>query len=302
MDITFDEIGHTYTRRGKIVPNVTSILGAVYGTGLEGAPMKYVKPATEKGKIGHKEFENYLKNGVVGSSKEFVVWHEWFNYIEDFLVNYECEKIIFGETPSGCFAGTADFIANGFVYDWKTSKTATRAQIIKWQRQLSFYIYALRQMGYAINEPAKIVHITENVCVIPVAYLGDKWVEKTMELYKDILAGKKTQQDAILSEQKALEKVSAKEIKTLENTMLKIVELEKKADEIKERIKEEMGKRGILSLNFGKVKMTYVAEHIRRDFNKKDFKEDEPELYEQYLTEVKVKPSLRVTIKENEND
>ena len=295
--IEFNEELHLYFDNDKLVPSVNQILDVVYGSSVSGAPDKFLKPATAKGTKFHKEVDVYLKTGKQGESKEFSVWHEWFSFIGDFLVNYESEKIVYAETPYGCFAGTIDLLER-FVWDWKTCKTISRKQLERYQKQISMYIYAARKMGYAVNEPGKIVHITDKVEILNVEYLGDKWVEKTMALYKDIQNGEKTQEQAILAQQKALEKVSAKDIKALETKLLKIVELENQVKEIKERIKEEMGNRGIYSLKFGKVSFTYVSEHVRHDFDKKTFEEDEPELYASYLTEVKVKPGLRVKIED----
>ena len=96
----------------------------------------------------------------------------------------------------------------------------------------------------------------------------------------------------------ALEKVSASELNVLENTLLKIVELEKQAEAIKEKIKDEMGKRGIYSLNVGKVKMSYVAEHSSQRLDSKALKEQMPDVYFKFTKETKVKPSLRVTIED----
>ena len=304
MEIIFDEVGHTYTNKfGEVLPNPTTILGTVYGTGLENAPVYYVDRASAKGTKFHKEVHGYLTTGKQGTTKEFNTWHEWYSFYDGYIVSYESEKIVYAHTPSGSFAGTLDFLANGFVYDWKTCKAATKKQIKKWQMQLSFYIYAARQMGYAVNEPGKIVHVSgDELEIINVDYLGDEWVENTMALYKDILEGRKTQEHAVLSEQKALEKVSDKDLKTLENTMLKIVELEKQAEEIKSRIKEEMGRRGIYQLEIGSVKMTYVSEHTSKKFDSTKFKAEHADLYKKYIKESPVKASLRVTIKENENE
>ena len=245
MKIIFDEVGHTYTNEfGEVLPNPTTILATVYGTGLENAPVYYVDRASAKGTKFHKEVHEYLTTGKQGTTEEFNTWHEWFSFYEYAIVSYESEKIVYAHTPSGSFAGTLDFLANGFIKDWKSWKTSTRKQIKKGQMQLSMYIYAARQMGLPINEPAQIIRINgKDLEIINVDYLGDAWVEKTMALYKDIVEGRKTQQDAILSEQKALQTVQERDIQALENTMLKIVELEKQADEIKERIKTEMGKR-----------------------------------------------------------
>lgn len=295
MIISFDEKTHSYTFNGKEIPSVTQIIGTVYGTGLEKAPKHFVERAAEKGTNIHKAIETYLNEGKDSNLKEFKLWKNWWGEHND--GNYQCEKIVFGNTKDGYFAGTLDFFHNGFIYDWKTCKTATRKQVEKWQKQLSFYIYALRQMGYAVNEPAKVVHLTDKIDFINVDYLGDEFVEETMALYKDIKEGKKTQEQAILSEQKELETVSKKDLVILEDVLLQMKALETVVNEYRDKIRAEMERRGILNVTAGKVTMTYVPGTIRQTFDSKSFKNDDPDLYAIYLKDTEVKPSVRITVK-----
>jgi hypothetical protein len=296
MIISFNEEKHAYTNEAHaVIPSVTQILGTVYGTGLENAPAYFVNRAADKGTAIHKAIESYLNDGKKSTIKEFIVWQKWYEGFKN--KPFDSEKIIYAQTPNGAFAGTLDFLCDGWVYDWKTCKTATRQQIQKWQKQLSFYTYALRQMGYAVNEPGKILHLTDTYEVINVDYLGDEFVEKTMALYKEIKDGKKTQEQAILSEQKELETVSQKELQTLEDVLMQIQALELVAEDYRAKIKAEMERRGILDLQVGRVKMTLIPGTIRQTFDTRAFRNDDPALYAIYLKNTEVKPSLRITVK-----
>lgn len=288
--IRFDQENHLYFNgKGFILPNPTQIIGKVYGTGLENAPTEFVNRAAEKGHFHHAEFDTYIKTGKKGTSLEFEAWYRRFSNTIPVMVG-ESEKIVSAETPYGAFAGTVDLIGNGFLYDWKTCKTATRQQVKKWQMQLSFYCYALRKMGYTVNEPLKIVHVNGNdLEVINVDYLGDEFVEETMRLYSAGEVAEKPQYD--------LETVSQKDLALLEDTIFQIETLEKVVANIREKIKDEMERRKILDLQVGRVKMTYVAGTIRQTFDSKKFKQDDPELYASYLKNTEVKPSLRITVK-----
>lgn len=290
MIITFDEQKHVYTNeKGEIIPSVTQILGKVYGTGLENAPSYFVERAAEKGTAIHKEIETYIQTGKMGKTPEFKVWHEMFVCHKEARSGWESEKIILGNTKFGSFAGTVDLLAYGFLYDWKTCKTATRKQIDKWQKQLSFYAYALRQMGQAVNEPLKIGHLTDKCEIIKVDYLGDEFVEETMRLYQ---AGETPKE-----EHYELETVPQKELQVFEDILLQMQALETVADSYRTRIKEEMERRGILNLQVGRVKITLVPATIRQSFDTKAFKKDDPDLYSIYLKNAEVKPSLRITVK-----
>lgn len=293
--IKFDAENHLYfDEQGYIVPGPSEIIATVYGTGLENAPKFFVDRAANKGHIAHAEIDNFLKTGQEGESAEFRVWHRWWTFSARFD-KYENEKIVYAQTPSCAFAGTLDFYANGWLWDWKTSKTATKAQIEKWTMQLSFYCYAMRQMGYVVNEPLKILHITDKFSTIHIKYLGDKFVEETMAKYKDIVAGKAVQQVKPAPVQE-LQTVSQNDLQILEDTIFQIETLEKVVDNIREKIRVEMETRGILYLQIGKVKMTYVAGGVRKGLDSKKFKEEQPALFASYLKETQYKPSLRITI------
>lgn len=291
MNITFDEVGHTYTdQHGNIIPSVTQILGKVYGTGLEDAPSFFVERAANKGTAIHKEIDTYLKTGKQGETPEFKAFWKWFSFGGS--GKWESEKIIYATTPYGSFAGTADFL-DTFLRDWKTCKTATKKQIKKWQMQLSFYYYALIRMGYALNLPLKIMHLTDTLEVINVEYLGDKFVEETMEMYS------KGEAVIDVSTPKELQTVSENELLVLQATIMQIEALEQRAQEIREKIKDEMERRGILDVRVGDVKITYVSGTVRRSFDSKTFKAEHEDLYKQYQKDVEVKPSVRITIQED---
>lgn len=286
MNLTFDEVAHTYTdNMGNIVPSVTQIIGKVYGTGLESAPSEFVKRAAEKGTAIHKEIDNYLKTGVNGATPEFRAWKKW--YVPGGVILGE--KMIFGQTPYGNFAGTLDLYKGGWLYDWKTCKTATRQQISKWQKQLSFYAYAMRQFEYPVNEPMKIIHLVDETYeVIPVDYLGDEFVETTMALYKD-----GTQPEEQTTE---LQTVSKNDLQVLGMVLTQIKELEKVADEYREQIRKEMEQRGILNLTIDNVKISYISGTKRKAFDSASFKKDHNDLYLQYQKETTVKPTVRITV------
>ena len=292
--ITFDEEKHQYTnaRTGEVLPSVTQIINAVYGSGLEQAPSKFVERAAEKGSKIHAEIDTYLTKGTIGETPEFKTWLNWSGFSKkNIYCAYLAEYIVSTDTKYGSFAGTVDFFANGFVYDWKTSKTATRKQLEKWQMQLSMYCYALRQMGNIVNEPLKVVHITDKVEVINVEYLGDEWVENTVKMYYE---GQKVENKPETS----LQTVDEKTLAHFGNVLKQIAELEKSIEPIREQIKAEMEKRKILALKAGNVSVTYVAPTKRETFDTKRFKAENVDLYKQYTKTSEVKSSIRIKLGE----
>ena len=153
MNITFDAENHLYFNgKGFIVPSVTEIIGAVYGTGLENAPAYFVERSAEKGTKIHKEIEAFidsepLPEELTAETNEFIDYVAAGNL--DLKPFSKTEQILWASTPFGEFCGTADLFCNGWLIDFKTSKTATREQKDKWQKQLSLPLcYEERRQKY----------------------------------------------------------------------------------------------------------------------------------------------------------
>jgi predicted phage-related endonuclease len=93
-----------------------------------------------------------------------------------------------------------------------------------------------------------------------------------------------------------LQTVSQEELMVLEETLRMIDVLEDRANSIREKIKEEMEKRGLLSVTIGPVRASYVAGSVKHTFDTKKFKEDHADLYKQYQKDTTVKPTVRITV------
>ena len=144
-------------------------------------------------------------------------------------------------------------------------------------------------MGYIVNEPLKVVHITDKVEVINVDYLGDEWVENTVKMYYE---GQKVGSKPETS----LQTVDEKTLSQFGSVLKQIAELEKSIEPIREQIKAEMEKRKILALKVDNVSVTYVSPTTRETFDTKRFKAENVDLYKQYIKTSEVKASIRIKL------
>ena len=307
--ITFDEENHIYYVEGFITPSVNEINNEVYGSGLENAPAFFVERAAAVGKKVHKQIEDFIhfKKTTTLSTKDYFVdkcselLPQTAQFIEfsdkhlDLALYSVSEQIVFAETPYGNYCGTADLFCNGWLIDYKTSKTASKGQIEHWQRQLSFYYYALKQQGKHLLG-MKVLHLTANNCEeITLDYLGDDFVLETMKAYQ---AGKslKKEKEQPSSE---LQTVSQEELVKFASTVKQIKFYKELIKSVEDKIKAEMEARNILSLNIGDVLISYTAPTKRRDFNKAKFKAEHGDLYDAYITETPVSSSIKIKVKNN---
>lgn len=73
--------------------------------------------------------------------------------------------------------------------------------------------------------------------------------------------------------------------------------LAEKESEIKQAILEEMESKGIIKLDTDSIVITYVAETDRENFDKKKFREEYPDIYDNYITMSPVKSCIKIKVK-----
>lgn len=76
-----------------------------------------------------------------------------------------------------------------------------------------------------------------------------------------------------------------------------ITELKKIQDDVKKAIIEEMEQKGVVKLDNDVVTITYIAPTDRETFDSKKFKEEQPDMYDEYVKISPVKASVRIKVK-----
>lgn len=77
----------------------------------------------------------------------------------------------------------------------------------------------------------------------------------------------------------------------------RIKELKEQEDELKSRILAEMEEKGLVKLETDDLTINYIASTDREDFDKKRFKEDNQDLYDEYVKMTPIKASIRIKVK-----
>ena len=299
MAIIFDEVAHTYTddRTGEQLTPVNYLINQVYGSGYEYVKKSILNARANRGRLIHLDVHNWMTRGGYYGMKfiETRALVGWLERNDISLKVVESEKIV---SVSGMFAGTADLVTGpakkAHLWDYKTNvNKPTKKMIAHWQKQLSFYKYALDRMGYKI-EKMTILHLSGANCTpYELEYLGDNFVEETVQAFKE---GRKIDEKPKVF---ALTQVNRRAVAKLEKTLKKIATLEKQIEPIRESLKAEMEKRGIDSLKLGQVSITYIGPGKRKSFDTKRFKAENEGLYTKYVTETEVKSQIRIKVEEN---
>ena len=73
--------------------------------------------------------------------------------------------------------------------------------------------------------------------------------------------------------------------------------IEEKQKSLKKAILDEMEAKGIIKVETDDLAITYVQPTDREDFDKKQFRSDNPDLYDEYIRMTPVKASIRIKVK-----
>jgi regulator of replication initiation timing len=92
-----------------------------------------------------------------------------------------------------------------------------------------------------------------------------------------------------------LRKEVAEEIANFQRT---IKHIQKREAELKQAILEEMEAKGIIKIESENLIITYIAPTDREKFDAKQFRADNPDEYDEYVSIVPVKASVRIKVKE----
>lgn len=77
----------------------------------------------------------------------------------------------------------------------------------------------------------------------------------------------------------------------------KIKKLKEQEDLLKQSILEEMEAKGIVKIENDDLLINYIAPTDRETFDSKKLREDNPDLYDEYVKISKVKASIRIKVK-----
>lgn len=78
----------------------------------------------------------------------------------------------------------------------------------------------------------------------------------------------------------------------------KIKKLKEQEDLLKQSILEEMEAKGIVKIENDDLLINYIAPTDRETFDSKKLREDNPDLYDEYIKITKVKSSIRIKVKQ----
>ena len=292
--LKFDEETHTYTLNGNKLISVTTLLAKHHlSPSYEGVDPELLKKSAEYGNMVHKEIENYIKLGeYTNNSMELASFVKWLDNSGYEIVDSEylvCNDIIGGKVDLLLkHQDTGVYV----IADIKTTSIIHK-ESVSWQLSLYNYLEEnVAQVGMCLHF---LKDGTLEVESVPLKTQQD--VEKLVECER--------QGELFTYELEGLDNalVDLSRVETLiasYKALIKQAEAEQKT--IHDQVRAEMESRNIKTLDLPNMKITIVEDSTRETLDSKKLKVEQPEIYSQYVKQTQVKGSLKITLKEKNNN
>lgn len=294
--VEFNESTHQYFLEGKELQGITSTLvHRAYPHDYDGVSEEKLAERAEYGHKVHDMLEFCITNGVDSQMPE---WDMFKAIVEEHgLTIVRCEYIV---TDFQRFASPIDLV----MMDWEGKiylvdlKTNYAPPIDKATIQLSWYKRQFEAMNRDLNvagcaviwvrDDAKRGHLSGYYPITP-------WADEALDLLID-----SELRDLPFDISQTYGDLPARVYDVQQYLLQLEAEVKAKTDElkqIKDGLCQIMLERNIKSFTTSVLKMTTVAPKPRKTFDSKGFAKDHPDLYDQYMKESEVKPSVRITYK-----
>lgn len=307
-DIIFDEEKHIYSCGNYQYISVTQLLKKHHiGSSYDGVNPTILEKARKRGTQIHEEVEDYIVNGRAPSLYEEA--GAICNQLDFLQKTHDLESEVITATPFDykvLVAGKIDIKATNketkavSLYDIKTYKEFTRESLYYTTWQLSLYSFLERLKNPKLKiESLNVFYfgkerdlaLCDEVKAIP-----DEEIEKLIDLESmDLIYTPK--QDELPST--LLDNKSISSFKKLEALQNQVKAQQEALKEAKARILKYMQENNILKAvsQDGSVSITRIEESIKESIDSKRLKEEKPDIYKEFLTQTKVKGSLRIYFK-----
>lgn len=311
--VTFDAITHSYFIGDKEIIGVTSLMkGMGLSPDYSGIDPHVLNHAAARGTAIHKTLESYDNGENVlipitvsdneGGTATFDTSEELKAYkglylnvlASEYLVsdNETCASMI-----DKVIAVSEDEVALG---DIKTTSTL-HTEALEWQLSIYAYLFELQNQGVKVRDLYGI-HVRDGRAkAVQVRRIPSEEVERLLTAYRngEDYDGRR-KEDAlslVLKDEEIADLINGE--RQIADIEISLKHAQEQVKESKERIYAYMLANGIKELHCKSGKYTLRTPTVRKGFDSKRFKKDNPELYGKYATTSEVKGSI--TFKFNES-
>lgn len=279
-NIVFDEINHTYTLNGELLPiqGITRMIDRqIFGGKMQNVPESILRKYAEFGSLVHKEIQDYYENGDLPTTDEAMA------FVTQGIQCLESEYVVGDER----IATAIDFVGRDlYLYDFKTS-TILDKERLSWQLSICAYLFE-RQTEKKVKGLMG-VHLRGKECT----FVG---IERKADEQVEALIQAEMLGESYLSEERSMQRLI-----DLEKTIIQIKQeaemYEERKKELLTGLGEKMAQMGLKTIKTDNLTLTLVPESTTTTLDSKRLKEEMPEIYSKFEKSGTRKGYLKMTVK-----
>lgn len=286
--VIFDSEAHTYQLNGVPLSGITEMIGkSLFPDKYKDIPDYILNNAADRGTMVHESCELVDDLGIEPNSPESA------NYItlkEENGLKYECSEYLVSDNEH--FASCIDKVyrVDDNTFDLADIKTTYKLDLeyVRWQLSIYAYLFEMQNPDCKVGK-LYAIWLRKDECRLAEVERIDK--EQVISLMACWISGLPFERETYSLPQKYLD---------MESEIKNIIEQAKYWDDKKKElaggIMAEMVKAGVYDWKGKEIKITRKKDSIRKDFDKKRFEGDNPDLYASYLKETPVMGSVTLKI------
>ncbi len=291
--LNFDENSHSYTLikdNGEEI-NLVSVTQLLKKHGLSpdysNVDSEILRLKAERGKVVHKELEEYINHKQIGFTGEFETFYEQC-VCEDILPS-KSEFMVWNDEIAGTVDVAGIIKGQTFIGDFKTTSSLHR-EVVAWQ--LSLYAYLMNE---TFDKYICFHFPDDHTCkIVELKPIPREEIERLLDC----------ERNSMLYERKTFEidTASCEKLITVQSELKALAERKKQLEEQEESLKdfliEKFEETGLPFIENDYFKITYIAPTTRDSLDQKRLREELPEIAKQFTKTTPVKAQVRIKLKD----
>ena len=287
--VIFLEEPRGYWLGDKQLEGLTGMIGRqLFPNKYKAVPEKVLANAAKR---GHKIHEDIQMYDMIGEAKtEEVKWYAEMKENEGFEV-IDSEYLV---TDGTHFASAIDKVMIKDVKvclgDVKTTYELDK-DYISWQLSIYKYLFNLANPNIVVDK-LYAIWVRKGAQLIEVPEIPKEEVIRLLDCERN---GKQYTRNDIVT---ATDEKALAVVREMSTVLIEIAELEKQRDIFREQLEQMFEHLGVQKWDNEDFCITRIDGFTKETFDSKKFKEDNPELASEYIKQSKVKPSVRIKLKD----
>lgn len=287
-NVIFNESDHTYSLNGKQLQGVTGILKRnLFADKYADVPESVLKKASEKGTMIHEACRAADLFGMIDCEEA----GHYVSLCQSENISSIANEYLVSDNEN--YATMIDMVdADYNLYDIKTTAVLDE-EYLSWQLSINAYLFEIQNPDMKAGNLFGIWLRNGEAKLVQVRKIDKETIETLLYCDQNGLP--------FIVEKPANVEEAIQKLSDLEHIIIvqkaEIEAIEKRQEDLKAFLLEQMEKAGVKKWETGNIAVTYVAPSTRVTIDSKRLKEEQPEVYNSYTKVTETKQSLRIKIK-----